>query len=105
MNDCFANFSFSASLLLSETGRCLRQQPYHPDQMLACSFNSFNSMVTVPYDGYVEVVLTEGFPASMEELSAPQISLSPGVQVGLVRSFLTVLLGVWLDLQGVLSHQ
>lgn len=73
----------------------------------ACSFNSFISMGTVPYDGDVEVVLTEGFPASMEELSAPQISFAPGVQVGLIRSvqLLAVVLGVWLDLQGVLSHQ
>lgn len=43
----------------------------------------------------------------MQELPAPQISPPPGVWVGLVGAdqLVTVLLGVWLDLQGVLGHQ
>lgn len=55
----------------------------------------------------MEIVLRQDFPGSMEELSAPQISLAPGVQVGLVgaNQLLAVFHGVGLNLQGVFGHQ
>ncbi len=79
-----------------------------PHQLPAGPFSSKQANKrTVPYDGDVEVVLRQALPGSMEKLSAPQISLALGVQVGLVGAdqLLTVLLGVGLDLQGVLGHQ
>lgn len=61
----------------------------------------------VPYDGDMEIVFIKAFPGSMKELSAPQISFALGVQVGLIGAdqLLTILLGVGLNLQGVLGHQ
>lgn len=43
----------------------------------------------------------------MEKLFAPHVSLAAGVEVGLVNTVdvLAVLLGFWLDLQGVFGHE
>lgn len=88
-----------------ETGRRLGEHPYRPKATRARLPIYFKD--TVPYDGDVKVVLAQGFPASVEELSAPQKRLPPSVHVDLIRpvELFAVLFGVGLDLQGVLGHQ
>lgn len=55
----------------------------------------------------MEIIFRHAFPGSMEELSAPQKSLAPGLHIELVWAdqLLTELLVVGLDLQGVFGHQ